>query len=127
MIRGWHLALWAYDPDTYDNILSVAKVDLSGRTLWETEIARSSAQMGGGFVMPTALFEVNGSLVLTYAAMAYDSGYSGKNYAVKLDPADGAVKGSFSLSDTGLLAASPGPDGFYVAGYVRESLANPLQ
>lgn len=125
--NAFYLALWAYDPDTYDNILSVAKVDLSGRTLWETEIARSSAQMGGGFVMPTALFEVDGTLVLTYATMAYGSGYGAKNYAVKLDPADGAVKGSFSLSDTGLLAASPGPDGFYVAGYVRESLANPLQ
>lgn len=125
--NAFYVALWAYDPDTYDNILSVAKVDLSGRTLWEKEVTRSSAQIGGGYVMPTALFEVNGTLVLTYANTAYGSGYSGENHAVQLDPASGAVKDSFPLSSTGLLMASPGPDGFYVAGYVRESLASTLQ
>lgn len=120
-----YVALWGYDSN--DNILSVAKVDLSGRNLWENKIAHSSAQMGGSLVMPTALFEVNGSVVLTYATMAYGGGYSGENRAVKLDSRTGQTEGSFLLSNTGLLMASPGPDGFYVAGYVRESLANALQ
>lgn len=124
--KAFYVALWTYDPNTYAEALSVTKVDLSGRTLWEEEIARSSTQMNVS-LMPLSLFEVNGTLVLTYAAIPYGGGYSGKNYAVKLDPSSGAVEDSFLLSDTGVLAASPGPDGFYVAGYVRESLANTLQ
>jgi len=108
---------------TFITITKVAAYSVTGQKLGEREVDRSSSL----FLMPTSLVQVGDRLALVYARMEYGGGYSGENRLVFLNPESLEVEPAHPLSNSGILWATPGPEGVYVGGYVQEDLAAPLQ